>query len=148
MAKFTKKKANFQTFESTKTNDKYFRIADSMFTSIPWKLSSIYAHEVYLHMKHKYNTSVSKGVKSKDNISLTYTEIKAVMNSRTFTKAIDELIEYGFIELNILGRFSRTCNIYGFSDMWRFYGDENFKIVRRPPRLDKGKKKEDKLKVV
>jgi len=147
MARIKKKKATFESFESLNPNDRYFRITHSMFVSKPWNHTSIYAHEVYCLMKHKFTRNDSKGTNNKDDISLTYSEINGVMNSRTFTKAIDELIEHGFIVINSFGRYSRTANIYGFSDMWKLYGTEKFKVIKRPVRTDKGVKKKPLLEI-
>ena len=143
MAKIIKKKATFQRWESRTGNDKYYRICQSMFTSAPWLDLSIYAHEVYSLMKQKYTRNDSKGTDNKDDISLTYTETNAVMNKKTFTKALDELIEHGFIELIILGRIVRKTNIYGFSEMWKHYGTSNFHITPRPRVI-----KQDMLKAI
>jgi len=132
MSKLAKKKATFQRWESKTGNDKYYRICQSMFTSKPWLELSIYAHEVYSLMKQKYTRNDSKGTDNKDDISLTYAETSAVMNKKTFTKAIDELIEHGFIKLVILGRIVRKTNIYGFSEMWEYYGTPKFQITPRP----------------
>jgi len=60
---------------------------------------------------------------------------------RTFRKDIDELIEHGFIRQKVSGVPTMTVNIYGFSDEWKRYGTEYFKIEDSDRRYKRKSKK-------
>lgn len=124
----TKKDFEFKPFESMTKTAKYLRITNNMMESKAWNQLSCYAMVIYLHIKSKYNHN------NADNISLTYSEAGKLMNKRTFTKAIDELINHGFIELLEQNWTARRPNIYGLSSMWQHYGTSCFKVKQRQKR--------------
>ena len=53
------------------------------------------------------------------NLSLTYREARETMSERVFSRAIWQLIGFGFIDVERWGRLERNCTLYGFSDRWR-----------------------------
>jgi len=124
---------NFKSFESKTVNAKHYRITINMIESMAWKDLDIYSRDLYHSMKAKFNFN------NEDDISFTYEEGKKLMSERSFTKAIDSLIEHGFIKIIFLGRAYRKPNIYGFSDLWQQY--PNIKIVARPKRNKKDTQK-------
>jgi hypothetical protein len=97
-----------------------------MMESKAWCELSSYAIQAYLLIKIKYRGE------NENDISLTYKEGIEHMTKRRFTKAIDELIEYGFIVMVKHRQNTRECNLYGLSDMWQQYDTEGFKITKRP----------------
>ncbi|PKM82558.1 MAG: hypothetical protein CVU89_03395 [Firmicutes bacterium HGW-Firmicutes-14] len=128
MGRQSKEQWQFKTFESRTKTAKHLRITNNMIESPAWQNLSCYAITVYVHMKAKYNFS------NQDDISMTYEEAKKLMAKATFSKAIDELIETGFIQLIRQSWTARQPNIYSFSEMWQQYGTDNFKIQKRRKR--------------
>lgn len=116
----------FKPFESKTEGGRHLRITLNMMESKAWSELSSYAIQAYLLIKIKYSGG------NEDDISLTYKEGMEHMTKRRFTKAIDELIEHGFIVMVKHRQNTRECNIYGLSDMWQKYGTEGFMIVKRP----------------
>jgi hypothetical protein len=142
MAKKSKKDFEFKPFESTTRTAKHLRITNNMLESAAWKKLSCHAMVIYMYMKSKYNFN------NENDISLTYAEGQKLMHKNTFTKAIDELIEYGFIKVIRQSWTSRECNIYGFSSMWQKYGTPEFKIDPRRKRDSTAtKNKKARLKI-
>ena len=97
-------------------------LPNKMIDSEAWQGLSCYARAVYIEIKRKYNGS------NKDNLSYTYREAGKLMQRRTFTKALRELVNNGLIDVIRSGGLYRKSNIFGLSDRWKFYGQENFKI--------------------
>ena len=53
------------------------------------------------------------------NLSCTYDEVKNIMSGRVFSRALWELIGFGFLDVKRFGRLERTCSIFALSDRWR-----------------------------
>ena len=115
------KVAKFSKFESiTETSKSYIRLADNMLTSQAWSKLGSKEIQIYIEFKRKYNG------KNENDLSFTYNESRKLrMNYKTFQKAIDKLITNGFIEVVKEGFITRTCNIYRFSEGWKFYPNNN-----------------------
>ena len=56
---------------------------------------------------------------NRDNLSLTYGEVKNKMSNKLFTPALWELMGYGFIDRIRPGRLERECSVYRLSNRWR-----------------------------
>ncbi len=113
-SKIDRIKSQFRDFESPDPKDKFMRLANYMTKSAVWNSLSPYAVTVYVRMKAKYTSN------NAENISLTYKEIKGLMDERTFRKARDELIAKGFIKFIERNQHRIRCNIYGFcADWWK-----------------------------
>ena len=125
MAKKSKAEYELKPFESKTKKGKHIRIADDMMSSKAWEDLSVYARALYMEFKRKYN-----GV-NEDDISFTYEEGKKIMSKNTFIKALDELIEHGFIYIIRPGGLNKQCTIYGFSNEWQYYGTNAFKVDKR-----------------
>jgi outer membrane receptor for ferric coprogen and ferric-rhodotorulic acid len=125
-----RQKYQFRDFESiiTKGRVKHIRITDNMMASAAWQSLSVYSRVVYMELKRKYVYG------NENNISFTYAEAVKIMNSRTFTKYVDELVNHGFITVD-QNWTARQPNIYGLSAMWRFYGTPKFTVKSRIKRL-------------
>ena len=51
----------------------------------------------------------------------------------TFRRAIDQLIELGFIDINHLGgRLLKDCTTYYLSERWEYFGTDEFVYKERP----------------
>ncbi len=122
----------------TKGNSNFMQLFHDMFDSEAWQELNAHDRDLYLHMLRKHQRKVIKGYIEKsnfDDISMPKSEYEKFMNQRTFYKSIDNLIEHGFIKVVRNGYATKTCNIYGFSDMWKLYGTENFEVKNEFRRL-------------
>ena len=74
-------------------------------------------------------------IKNNGKIEFTYEDAKQkydISNSR-FTKALDELIDKGFIDIAASGMgVHKTTTLYSISDRWKDYGTPNFIKIERP----------------
>ena len=123
----------FKPCESTsKKPKKYLRITNNMMESKAWEGLTCHAMALYIHIKAKYNFT------NDDNLSFTYVEGKKLMDKKTFTKAIDKLIESGFIYIVRQGLL-KECSIYGLSKEWQYFGTTAFDIKPRVKRMSKPK---------
>jgi hypothetical protein len=112
-------------------DNSHIRITLNMMRSKAWKELSVHSRVLYIEMKAKYTGN------NEDNISFTYTEGEELMNKKTFTKSLDQLIELGFIKVVRQSWTTRECSIYGFHTMWHHYGTNKFEVA---PRLKRSKK--------
>lgn len=132
MAKVNREFWKFKNFESKFKGEKqkHLRLTDSMLLSDAYYNLSSNAKVVYQEMKRKYNGS------NENDISLTYREAKEHlrMDSRAFTKAIDNLLECGFIKLIHQGWHKADPTIYGFSSEWQKYGTSEMNASKRVKR--------------
>ncbi len=120
----------FKSFESTTSNGRWLRIAEDMLKSNAWQQLSVFEEALYLHMKSKFTVS-KHGESNEKNISFTYREGMELMSKRRFTKAIDRLIETGFVDIVEHWRHAKKPTIYGLSPRWKDYGTERFKDQTR-----------------
>ena len=128
-----KQQYEFKLFESASKKPKhYLRLTDNMMDSKAWKALSCQAIVVYLNIKKKYNFT------NENDLSFTYKEGLELMNKRTFTRAMDNLIENGFIYIVRQGLL-KQCSIYGLSKEWQYYGTNAFAIKPRVKRMSKVK---------
>jgi len=69
-------------------------------------------------------------------IQFTYAEAKEKLGlgAKQFTRAIDELIEYGFIELAQKGAAFGNPSLYRISTNWQNFGNVAFNIPKRKKR--------------
>lgn len=63
------------------------------------------------------------------DLSLTYGEVKSKMSNTLFSRAIWELIGFGFIDVRRFGRLERNCSLFGLSNRWK-------KLSEEPKKLD------------
>lgn len=100
----------------------FVQVWDKLIDSEAWKELSCYARTVYIEIRHKYNGS------NNGNLSYTYREGIRIMTRNRFSKALKELVNNGLIDIIRSGGLYRKNNIFGLSNRWRSYGQENFKI--------------------
>lgn len=110
-----KKRKKFRYFESSNIQndfqEPYISITKSMLTSEQWKNLSYTAREIYLHMK--------LWAYGKEEFKFSYSLALNVVNSKsTVKKAIDDLVEKGFIEIIRISRTPGIGTIYKFSSKW------------------------------
>jgi len=134
-----KKKIGFEPFESKNTNGRFLKIAYDMLESKAWNELNTYSMVLYFKFKKKFVRY--NGTNNTNNISMPNSEYKAFMNQRTFEKAIDNLIEHGFIKVVEDRWHLRLCTIYGFSTQWKFYDTDAFNIT------DKDRRRKRKMSV-
>lgn len=69
-----------------------------------------------------------------DQLSVTYSEAEGLgINGKRFTRAIDQLIEKGFLDITHPGGMVRgDVSRYGLSERWRLYGTTEFQPATRP----------------
>ena len=92
-------------------------IPKEMIRSKVWEKLNHYSVRAYIHIAEKYNVS------NENNLSFTYKEASRIMNVHTYKKAIDQLVEYGFIDIVRSGKgYARLCNIFAKSERWKNYG--------------------------
>ena len=70
----------------------------------------------------------------------TYGEAEKRGFTRTrFARAIDELVQKGFIDIAHAGNgYNKDCTLYSISERWRAWGTENFIQKNRPKDTRKG----------
>ena len=123
----------FKPCESvSKKPKKYLRLTNNMMESKAWESLSCHAIVVYINIKSKYNFT------NDDNLSFTYAEGTKLMDKKTFTKAMDNLIDSGFIYIVRQGLL-KQCSIYGLSKEWQYFGTSAFSIKPRVKRMSKPK---------
>jgi|LGOV01.1.fsa_nt_gb hypothetical protein len=74
-------------------------------------------------------------IKNNGKIVFTYKEAMQKLNisKASFTRAIDCLIKYGFIEIRRLGGgTAQIPTLYAIVDNWRNWGTPQFKVILRP----------------
>jgi len=68
---------------------------------------------------------------SGDNIKFTYKQAAEFMKQETFNKAITQLVEVGFLDLQRSGACFGKKNIYKKSERWRKYDTPEFRKGQR-----------------
>lgn len=124
-------------------------LEQTMVKSRVWLSLSGTAIQVYLLLRCKCQfakRSKRPGKRSEDLLSLivnngdlvfTYQEAKRLygITAGRFRRAIDELIEKGFLDIAEMGMgLYGMPTRYGISDRWRDYGTPSYRQVRRPER--------------
>ena len=95
--------------------------------SLAWEKLSCVAVWVLMEFYRKFDGH------NRQNLSLTYREVKPKMANGTFSKALRELGGFGFIDVKRYGRLERYASLYALSHRWK-------KLSRQPERLDKIRK--------
>ncbi len=105
-----------------KRSPPFVRLLNELIDSKAWQELSCYARAVYIEIHRKYNG------RNNGNLSYTYREANKLMGRKRFTKALKELVNNGLIDVIRSGGLYRKPNIFGLSDRWKSYGQENFKL--------------------
>jgi len=69
-----------------------------------------------------------------DKLSFTYAQAaKLGINGKRFVRALDQLVERGFLNVTHSGGVIRgDVSFYGLSERWRLYGSKEFQPASRP----------------
>ena len=127
-----------EKWESNKSSGaKFTKICDDMQDSDAWHKLTLRQQGLYLFLKKKY-IKKSDGTDNASDLHITDKDIRIInLSNNTLMSDIDALIDNGFIKVTYHGKIARKPNIYGFSDMWRKYGKDDFFIHPNNKRLTK-----------
>lgn len=102
-------------------------------------LKTVTATKVYMIFMTKRQMKKVRGrdfeIANNYQIVFTYDEAVKLLNisKSTFTRAIDELIEKGLIDVAATGKgLHKIPTLYGMSERWRAYGTDQFEVRTRP----------------
>lgn len=98
-----------------------FRTVEGM-EGAAWEKLSRNAVFVLMEFYRKFNGY------NRYNLSLTYREVKNKISSRLFSRAVWQLIGFGFLDVRRFGRLERNCSIFGLSNRWRELRDDPGKL--------------------
>lgn len=133
--KHKNKPPNNYPFESANTRYDFIKICRDMTKSKAWLDLTLRQRQLYFEFKSKFRVNTKTMETNKDDISIPKSEaLKLYGDLRTFRKDIDALIEHGFIYQKECGFNTRTVNIYGFSEKWKYYGTDKFNITESEKR--------------
>ena len=106
--------------KKNKIDGSFAIIEHNLANSEAFKGLSVNAKWLYMEFKLRFHGD------NKYHIIFTHREGLKVLNNRTFTKCINQLIENGLIDIIKRGGFYHQPNIYGLSDRWRKFGTKDF----------------------
>ena len=123
----------------TISNQNFAAVYFDMMDSYAWKQLRGTDIQVYLLLRRRYYQKTSHGEileHNNGNISLPFNGVgkpgqegyKEHVSKKTFVKAIDNLVAYGFIKVVRSGYQTRQCNLYAFVDEWKRYGTKQFNV--------------------
>ncbi len=120
---------NAKTHETGKAEVGFARIFRDMYQGKAWEELTPQEKIIYLDMKFEYN----KEMKSDEFIfPLRQKADKLKIAEKTIIKAIDSLIQRGFIRVIKRGLprggAKNNPTIYGFNSSWKYYGTKDFYI--------------------
>ena len=92
--------------------EKFIQLNLEIYDSPKWRSLKWYSKLAYLRIKRNRITKEDK------KIVLTYREILDEMSQPTFSKALKELLESGFIEIVQTGGLLKKKNYYALSNKW------------------------------
>lgn len=123
-----KRQVTHYDFESKTERGAFTKICNDMQESKAWKELKLRQQGLYLYLKSKFKKYSNQDTNQND-ISIPKKEALTLYGDlRTFRDDIDELIDKGFIKQVVSGFNTRTTNIYGFSNLWKDYGKEDYKV--------------------
>ena len=93
---------------------RYVKLDDEMTNAAAWTTLSFKAVWVYIELRKQFNYNAG----GNDHLILPYSQAAWKMNRATFSRAIKELIEYGFIRIIQHGGLPKIPNIFALSNRW------------------------------
>ena len=101
-------------YRKDENNERYVKLENSMTESAAWTSLSFKAVWVYIEFKKRftYEHRFSRLV-------LPYSAVNWKMAPSTFSKAIQELVHYGFIRYVEHGGLYRRPNVFALSETWK-----------------------------
>jgi DNA-binding PadR family transcriptional regulator len=100
----------------------WVKLDNDMLNSAAWTALPDKAVWVYIWLRKQWD--FKKG--GNDHLELPYSEVSWRMSRGAFFKAIQTLVEYGFIKYKQKGGLFKRPNVYALSDAWK---DKSRKIV-------------------
>jgi DNA-binding transcriptional ArsR family regulator len=97
---------------SKKKKPGFIQLYWSFYDSQEWRRLHWYSKLVYLRIKRKYNPNTG------NQITVSYREMADEMTRPTVSKAIKELSQTGFIDVEQKGGLYRKRNYYTLSSRW------------------------------
>ena len=99
---------------------------NSRFIMFQWDLWDSWAWEQLTNAARVAYWAIlrNKNRPNKDEIVLTFDQGERLMGRHTFQKAIDQLLDLGFIVMKQRGGPKRRTNIYSLSEEWRFRSEK------------------------
>jgi len=119
----------------------YIGLERALFQSRAWLSLSGVAPQVYLllagRVRKEKPTRHAKQWRVLNNGKLEFTYLEAEhkygISSPRFTRAISQLVEHGFIDINHSGGgLGRDRSLYALVERWRQWGAPEFKTMERP----------------
>jgi DNA-binding PadR family transcriptional regulator len=95
-------------------NEHYVKLDNAMTVSAAWTSLSFKAVWVYIELRKRF--TYEHGF---SRLVLPYSAVKWKMSPSTFSKAIQELVHYGFIRYVERGGLYRRPNVFALSDAWK-----------------------------
>jgi len=93
----------------------FVAVFKEMLQSEAWEAISNPARVVYIHIKAKCVTP------NNDEITLSFNEAERLMERDTFSSALKQLEEHGFITKTQRGGLFRKRNYFRLSDQWKSF---------------------------
>jgi hypothetical protein len=101
------------------THEPFIMIYKRQLESGAWLDLSYPAMVAWIYLKKQKNTDDCE-----EHIKLPYGDPDNPLSKRTFARAIKELIQHGFIELEQKGGLMKRPNIYKLSDKWETWKED------------------------
>lgn len=104
-------KYKVERWKAEKNDTKFVALYHSLLNHIAYTSLSKTSKLIYIYMRDYSN--------GKYEFTYPYRMYKNICSKGSFNKAVKELRENGLIKLKFHGQFSKTGNIYTFSDEWQ-----------------------------
>jgi len=131
------KKQNYRPCQSTKGGH-FLALYDDMVESKAWEQLTANDTVLYIAIAIKFKPKYINGIlvtTNENDLSIVKKEYLKLMHQTTFFKAIDHLIDLGFIKV-VESRYAlRESTIYGLSNMWYYYDTNEFIIKNECKRV-------------
>ncbi len=101
-------------YRKDENNERYVKLDNSMTESASWTSLSFKAVWVYIELKKRF--TYEHGF---SRLVLPYSTVKWKISPSTFSKAIQELVHYGFIRYVEHGGLYRRPNVFALSETWK-----------------------------
>ena len=98
----------------------FVQIFNEVLESEAYKQLNHASFRAYVHIRAKYNGG------NGGNLSFTYKEASKIMHIDTYAKAINQLVEVGFLDVVRSGHLYRVCNLFALSNRWQAFGTDSF----------------------
>ena len=101
-------------YRKDENNEPYVKLENSMTESAAWTSLPFKAVWVYIELKKRFSYEYRFS-----RLVLPYSAVKWKMSPGTFSKAIQELVHYGFIRYVEHGGLYRRPNVFALSETWK-----------------------------